>query len=369
MGADLCACSDTPRARRGAFAPTLDPAALAEDSARYGVGDFGRFRVDFAASGAFRDPGPAVLDLERRLLAIDSTHRAVAYLENLSKLIVEASQGNNSGLSRIDVDAVLASLLRARQNLAGEIGQFRDGLDDLKFLLGLTPTAPVVLDRQAVAAFLPLFASIESWGTHPNRRLGDLPRLIDQCPAPGEILLNGEPILARLDKNPELLEEFLKAAAQRAEEPERAGPDRGTAQFRHSARVARPPPDPCRSSIRDEHLKERNGADEMAVRLRDQSFERLFAPRHPSSTRVHYSSRRCSTNWPRSSIARTGWLASGPRFEQSGFLFIATWVIFPTATGRPSTPISLPSQRRLRRPNPSLRSATRPPRSAPFPAQ
>ena len=163
------------RTRRGAFAPTLDPAVLAEDSARFGVGDFARFRVDFAASGAFRDPGPAVLDLERRLLAIDSTHRAVAYLENLNKVVVEASQGNNSSLSRIDVDAVFASLLRARQNLAGEVGQFRDGLDDLKFLLGLSPTAPVVLDRQAVAAFPPLFASIESWGTHPNRRLGDLP--------------------------------------------------------------------------------------------------------------------------------------------------------------------------------------------------
>ena len=230
---------------------------------------------------AFVDPGPAVLDLERRLLAIDCTHREVAYLDYLSKVIVEHSQGNKSGLSRFDVDAVFASLLRARQNLAEEIGQFRDGLDDLKFLLGLSPTAPVVLDRQVVAAFSALFTSVESWSTHANRNLGDLSRLIDQSPAPGEILLNGLRVLERLDKDPELLEYFLKVAAQRVQKS-RSERDQIVVQpnsgVQLELRVRRQIRGLLDKKLAFESEKRRY---EMAVRLRDQSFERLFAPPTP----------------------------------------------------------------------------------------
>ena len=63
-------------------------------------------------------------------------------------MLIERAQDNRSGFSRIDVDTVFASLLEARQKLADEIRQFRDELDQLKFLLGLSPRAAVLLDRQ-----------------------------------------------------------------------------------------------------------------------------------------------------------------------------------------------------------------------------
>ena len=151
------------RTRRGAFSPALDPEALAEEAARQGVADFARFRTNFHSDGPFRDPGPTVLELEGRLLAIDNARRNIAVHEGLNTLIVERSKGNTSGVTRIDVDTVFASLVRARQKLVEATRQFRDGLDQLKFLLGLSPRAPVILDRQNLQAFPVVFDKVEDW--------------------------------------------------------------------------------------------------------------------------------------------------------------------------------------------------------------
>ncbi len=62
------------RTRRGAFSPTLDPAALAEEAARHGVNDFARFRANFDGNGPFHDPRRAVLELQGQLLAGSTTH-------------------------------------------------------------------------------------------------------------------------------------------------------------------------------------------------------------------------------------------------------------------------------------------------------
>ncbi len=159
------------RARRGAFSPTLDPAALAEEAARQGITDFVRFRTNFHSDGPFHDPGPTVLELQGRLLAIDNARRNIAVQEGINTLIIERSQGNTSGVTRIDIDTVFASMVRARQKLAGEIRQFRDGLDQLKFLLGLSPRAPVILDRQNLQAFPAVFDAVESWAKNSKRML------------------------------------------------------------------------------------------------------------------------------------------------------------------------------------------------------
>ena len=158
------------RTRRGAFSPTLDPAALAEEAARQGIADFARFRTNFHSDGPFHDPGLAVLELQGRLLAIDNERRNIAVHEALNKLIVERSQGNTSGVTRIDVDTVFASLLRARQKLADETRQFRDGLDQLKFLLGLSPRAAVILDRQNLQAFPAVFEIGGGLGQRPQEK-------------------------------------------------------------------------------------------------------------------------------------------------------------------------------------------------------
>ena len=49
------------RSRRGAFAPTLDPAALADEARAQGrMPTSRRFRTNFHSNGPFHDPGPAV---------------------------------------------------------------------------------------------------------------------------------------------------------------------------------------------------------------------------------------------------------------------------------------------------------------------
>ena len=111
---------------------------------------------------------------------------------------------------------------------------------------------------------------------------------------------------------------------------------------------------------------------ELAIRLRDQSFERLFAPPTPVVNARSLLVAACLSNWPRFSSPRTGWRASGPRFGQSGSHFIATWVIFPTATGKASSPIYRPFRGTragtARDQSPGPARATTAPLKPPFPA-
>jgi hypothetical protein len=266
------------RARRGAFAPALDLRALADESARHNVADFERFRIDFRVGGLFRDPGPAVLELDRRLMAIENARRGIAVLENLFAAIVARSQGSTSGLTRIDIDTIFVSLVGARDKLAGEIRQFRDGLDELKFLLGLSPRAPVVLERQNLKAFSDVFEQVESWARQTNRRLADLPQLMDRFPALGEVVLNGEPILERIEKHSDQWEEVLTAAAQvafqsRSEREKAVTPPNSGVQL--ELRVRRRIRGLVDTRRAFEVEKRRY---ELAVRLRDQAYERLLAP-------------------------------------------------------------------------------------------
>ena len=94
----------------------------------------------------------------------------------------------------MDVATVITASLRAREKLAVEIAQFRDGLDELKFRLGLSGCA-VILDRQDFEAFLTMFDSVATWETHPQRKPAVLTNLISKFPVPGEVV-NGEPILS-----------------------------------------------------------------------------------------------------------------------------------------------------------------------------
>jgi hypothetical protein len=266
------------RTRRGAFAPTLDRAALAAEAARQGVGDFARFRTNFHSNGPFHDPGPAVLELQSRLLAVDGARRTVVFYESVHKLIAERSMGVTSGVNRLDVETIFAAILQARQKLANEIRQFRDGLDDLKFLLGLSPRAPVILDRQYLKPFSAVFDSVEDWQRKPRRMLADLPPLIERLPLPGDVTINGAPILTRIEKDSDQWEDVLASAGQLALKS-RSEQDEIRAQSNSGAQLE------LRIRRRIRGLFEKRLAYQQEKRcyegatiLRDQAFERLFAP-------------------------------------------------------------------------------------------
>ncbi|MFI5460250.1 MAG: hypothetical protein ACHRXM_32940 [Isosphaerales bacterium] len=272
------------RSRRGAFSESLDPAALAGEAARQGVANFERFRSDFLAGGLgaggrpFRDPSAAVLELLGRLQAIDNARRNVPVHEGLDKLLHERAQGESSGLNRLDVDMVGASLARARQRQADEIRQFRDGLDELKVALGLSPRAAVILDRQSLAAFRAVFDSVDAWNRNSQRNLEELHRLVERLPALGEVVLDGQPILAKIENSPDQWEDVLTAAARLAIK-HRADRDIGRAPGDSGARLELSVRRRIRNSFEmgRAYVREKRSY-ELAIRMRDQAFERLLAP-------------------------------------------------------------------------------------------
>jgi hypothetical protein len=271
------------RTRRGAFSPALDTATLEQEALRLGVTDFARFRLNFHSNGPFHDPGPTVLELYGRLLAIENTRRNVWFHESLHKLVSEQSRGNTSGLDRLDAETAEAALLRVSMKLADDIRQFRDALDELRFLLGLSPRAPVALDRQNIAAFPAAFDAVDAWCRNAaNRRSHELPEIIDRLPVPGEVIVSGEPILEKIEKNPDRYEEFLAKAAQLAlkSRSERDQiPTQPNSGIQLEMRVRR--------QIRDLHDKRLAYQAEkrryaLAIRVKDEAFERLTAPPSPT---------------------------------------------------------------------------------------
>jgi hypothetical protein len=268
------------RAGRGALLQTLDAAALERQADGLGLADFALFRKEFFSGGAFRDPALELFTLLGRLQAIDNKRRLLAVLENLTKLFQEAVQASSSGLSRLDIDMVLAARVKAGQALDHQKRQFRDGLDELKVALGLSPSAAVILDRNAMAGFQAVFDSVADWERHADKggELRRLTQVIGQLPALGDVNLDGQPILGAIDVNPDRWEEVLKKVARLAHdrpgEPAKAATDdAGSGQLELQAR----------RKVR--HLVEMRSAYEnakrgyaLAVGIKDQAFERLLAP-------------------------------------------------------------------------------------------
>ena len=249
----------------------------------HGFADFGRFRKDFltghpGAVETFRDPSADVLDLLRRLQAIDNARRYVAVLENITKQLQELIQGGSSGLSRLDFDLAFASLVEARQAMSDEVRQFRDRLDQVKVSLGLSPHAAVVPDRESIAAFPATFDAVESWSRQPDRILSDLPALVERLPALGDVVVDGQPILDGLAHDRDQPEEVLAGAVRlgiknrgvlgQGQAPADAGPEL-------ELRVRRA----IRDLVEDRRAYEsQKRIYEMGIRLQDQAFERMIAP-------------------------------------------------------------------------------------------
>jgi hypothetical protein len=270
------------RSGRGAFAETLDLHALAQESQRQGVTDFPRFRRDFltgrtAGGLAYHDPGADFLGLLARLPTIDSARRNVVVHENFHRFLSERIQGESGGVSRRDLDLLSASLDRTRRRLEGEIRQYRDGLDEFKLMLGLSPRAAVILDRQSLAAFGAVFDAAESWARNPRRGLHELYLILEQLPALGEVFLDGQPILAQIETNPDRWEEVLTNAAQlaiknRSEHEARVPANSGVELERRIRRRIRNLFDTKRAYEAEKQ------SYFLAIRLKDQAFERLLAP-------------------------------------------------------------------------------------------
>jgi hypothetical protein len=305
LGGDIALTNDTIVAR---FAPTPDydkeiaglpkgsrPAVFtweriyrlallrAGSDQKEGIADFLQFSKYFCADASgtaekFRDPSAAVLDLLGRLEAIDNAARNLAFHEGMRNLLLERIQGESSGLRQLDVDMVLASMARARQKRADEINQFRDRLDELKVLLGLSPRVEFILQRPSPSAFLAVHDAVAGWNRKPNRSLQELPHIIGSLPDLGDVVVDGQPVLAKFDKNPDSSEELMTRTALLAiknrKEPNKIQPQ-GDADVQLELRIRRR----LRSLLETKRAYEgEKRSYDLSIRLQDQTFERLFAP-------------------------------------------------------------------------------------------
>jgi hypothetical protein len=283
----------------------LDPAALEKEADRLGVADFDRFRGDFSAlkSGSgdrLHDPSAAVLKLLTGLHRIDNARWNIARHENIFKFLVERIQGESSGLQRLDLDAMQDSLVRARQKRADEVRRFRDGLDELKVDLGLSPSVAVVLDRHQIEPYRVVRDWVDEWSRKPDRHLDALYRLNERLPSLGDVVLDGEPVFAKFGEYPEVSEELLTSASRLAiknlrDRSKDGVPAKTSAQL--ELRVRRR----LRNlfEIRRAYLAEQRRY-ELAIRLQDQALERMLAPSGLTLARsvalegvIEHGNRRC----------------------------------------------------------------------------
>jgi len=266
------------RAGRGPLLQSLDPAALSRQAERLGAADFARFRDDFFARGAFRDPAKEMFALLYRLQQIDNARHRLAVLEGLKARFPERSQDQSSGLSRLDVDTLFAAAVKAGEALNHQKRQFRDALDAFKVALGVSMQAAIIPDRKEMAGFHDVFDSVARWECLPERHPGQLLQVITLLPELGDVILDGQPLLSAIQVNPDRWESSLLKAARLALE-NRSDPARKPLD--EDARVQLELQ--IRRTVR--HLFEMRLAYEdakrgyeYAVRMKDQALERLHAP-------------------------------------------------------------------------------------------
>ena len=201
------------RDKRTALATTLDPKVLDEDARRFEVGDFARFRKDFLTEGpgAFPDPSAHFFDLLARKQAVDNAIGNLALSENLLKLFRELIQGEASGLSQIDVDQIDQRVQDARINLIERRSRYRDRFDEFKVELGLSPIAPLVLDRSELVPFRDRFEELIRWSGDSSQDLEKLDGIVARLPRFGEVRVGNEET-SRLFQDPNRPEDVIMAA-------------------------------------------------------------------------------------------------------------------------------------------------------------
>jgi hypothetical protein len=137
----------------------------------------------------------------------------------------------------------------------------------------------VILDRKPMAGFQEAFEAVATWLRQPSRHLDDLYKLTDTVPDPGEVIIEGKPALGAVQANPDQWVEAL-AKATRLALDKRGDSAQGAAEA--EARVGLELK--IRRRVRRLVELRRVYVDAtqryaLAIRIRDQAFERLIAPR------------------------------------------------------------------------------------------
>ena len=121
--------------------------------------------------------------------------RNLAYFEQLAALYEQLIEGESSGLSQLQVDQVKSRVIGARQTVITDILTLRDQNDSFKQQLGLPPDTPMVPDLSLFQPYLDTFTEVDEWQRDKNRKLEDVPKIVNKIPALQDIVLDGHSIL------------------------------------------------------------------------------------------------------------------------------------------------------------------------------
>ena len=260
----------------------LDDPRLEALGGALSLDDFTRFRTDMVANQDFRDPAPAYLNLQSRLLEIEAAQRNLAQHERWAGLLMELINGQSSGFGLLDLDQNRATTVEARQVYLRAVASYRDELDGFKVTLGLSPRAAVVVDPAPLATFRADFEAINRWLISPRRSLSELDDLVRRLPELGDLMLGDRAVLAEIEANWDRLGAVLVEAARvaLANRPDGSEPaDAVELRVRHRVRLL--------SENRFAYGSELRSLV-MNIRLLDDTFEQIIAPT-PSPTSPNYN--------------------------------------------------------------------------------
>jgi hypothetical protein len=235
-----------PLLRNGGRAVVLEPLTQAERNLLYAVRTFALFRQQFfvvtMTGGQIQnfgagfnlqgfsapgntDPTVGFLPVVFNLVEVEVDRRNLFFLESLAKLYSELIQGEASGLSRLQVDQVMQSLISGRQSLFNDKITYRTQLDQFRMQLSLPPDTPIIIDMSLAQPFYDVFDAVDKWQRRPDRDLDELPGIIARIPELEDIDVEGRSVLEPYrnykstltefrPENEEGLEDLLEAAVR-----------------------------------------------------------------------------------------------------------------------------------------------------------
>jgi len=230
-----------PFLRGAGRAVVLESLTQAERTLLYQVRIFAQFRqqfiVDMLTGGTITQPGvgfnlvgfsapgntdPTIgfIPLAENVAEVMVDLRNLAFFEQLAALYEELIEGESSGLSQLQVDQVKSRVLTSRQTLIADIITLRNTNDSFKQQIGLPPDTPVVPDVSLFQPYLDVFAEIDEWQRSKNRKMEDVPKIVDKIPQLKDIVLDGHSLLGpylsstTYTDNEEDLEATLQAAVR-----------------------------------------------------------------------------------------------------------------------------------------------------------
>ncbi len=206
-----------PLLRGGGRAVILEPLTNEERQLLYQVREFAQFRQQFfvvtLTGGTVQnfgqgfqlsgfstagnvDPVVGYIPAAFNVVQVEIDRRNVAFYINLVRLYQELIQGEASGLSQLQVDQVMSSLIGARQTLFNDKVTYRNQLDQFKMQLGMPPDITIVMDQKFLGEpFYRVFNAVDDWQKRSDRQLSELPGIIGKIPQLQDIDIDGRSVL------------------------------------------------------------------------------------------------------------------------------------------------------------------------------